>query len=304
MQKSGLLILALVPFVYGGTLMEELAALGSTSVIRDLLNRTGLAQQIDKDYLTIFAPSDDAFAKLPDDVKNTVLSNATILYGVLQFHATHGIFRSQDASDNMMLESTLSGSKIRVNVYNDAQAGSQGPLFITLNGAKVLKANIQATNGYLHLIDTVMMPPLGNFYDIVSGSDVHTVMKSVIDDTNEQTLFQTATGTLFAPVDDAFQAVFAALTAKGMDINNAVARKEFLLYHLLESVVYSAGARPGIYTTKDKGEKLTVTMMANGTVMINQAHVVLGDLSATNGVVHIVDSVLVPEPYATALIMG
>lgn len=304
MQKACFLLLALVPFVYGGTLMEELAAVGSTSVIRDLLNRTGLAQQIDNDYLTLFAPSDDAFAKLPADVTQTVLSNATILLSVLQFHATHGIFRSQDASNNMLLDSTLGGSKIRVNVYNDAQGGTQGALFITLNGAKVLRANIQASNGYLHLIDRVMMPPLGSFYDIVSGSEVHTVLKSVIDDVNAQSLFQTATGTLFAPVDDAFKAVFATLTAKGMDINNVVARKEFLLYHLLESVVYSAGAKPGIYSTMDKGEKLTVSVNTNGTVMINQAHAVLGDLSATNGVVHIVDSVLVPEPYATALIMG
>jgi len=301
MYKAALLLLALVPFVYGGTLNEELAALGSTSVIRQLLNSTGLAQRIDTDYLTLFAPSDEAFAKLPDDVTKTVLNNATILLGVLQFHATHHIFRSQDAYSNMLLDTTLAGSQIRVNVYDDSKGG---PLFITLNGAKVLKANIQASNGYLHMIDSVMFPPLGSFYDLVSQSAIHKTLKAVIDGTNMQSVFQNSEGTLFAPVDAAFEAAFAALSAKGFDTNNTVARKEFLLYHMLENVVYAAGARSGVYTTKDKGEKLTVTVAANGTVQINQANVVLGNLAATNGVVHVVDSVLVPEPYASALILG
>jgi len=292
-------MVALVPFVYGGSLMEELAALPDTKVIRDLLNATGLDAVLDNGYATLFAPNDAAFAALPDEVVKTVMGNASILTGLLSFHATEGIFRSMDASNNMLLKSVLKGSDIRVNVYNDVD----GSLFVTLNGAKVTKANIMATNGYLHIIDHVMFPPRGSFYDMVAASDMHKTLKSLIDGQKLESFFATVTGTLFAPTDAAFQAVIDAVTAKGL-AKNPVAEREILMYHLLEQVVYSAGGHAGTYNTFDQGNQVTVSMSSNGTVMINQANVVIGDLAATNGVLHVIDSVLVPEPWATALIMG
>merc|ERR1712154_366667 len=236
--------------VHGGTLMQELSALPNTKIVRDLLNATGLEVAIDKDYLTLFAPSDDAFAALPDEAAKTVLGNATILTYVLKYHATHGIFRSMDAANNMMIKTLLDGSDIRVNVYN------------------------------------------------------HNTLKAVIDGQNLQDFFKTTTGTLFAPTDAAFKVTNDILVAKGFNTNDTVAVKEFIMYHLLEQVVYSAGGRAGPYTTYDHGATLTVAVPGDGTVMINQAKVVIGDLAASNGVVHVIDSVLVPEPYASALILG
>jgi len=288
---------SLLSMVQCGSLMEELAAQPNTNIIVDLLNQTGLADKIDNDYLTLFAPTDDAFAALPDDMTKTVLGNNSILMGVLQFHATHGIFRSMDATDNMLIKSLLTGSDIRVNVYNDPLK----TLFITLNGAKVVTANLQCTNGYLHVIDRVMFPPLGTFYDLISASDIHKTLKGIIDGLNLQSFVETVTGTLFAPTDAAFESLFTALKDAGMNPEDERARREYLLYHILEDVVYSAGGQPGTYVTRDMGEKLTVSVN-NGTVSINQAAVVLGDLAATNGVVHIIDSVLVPPAWVNALI--
>lgn len=300
MKFLAVVMVALVPLVFGGSLMEELALLNDTTIIRDLLNATGLDAVVDSGYYTLFAPSDAAFAALPDEAAKTILGNATILSAVLTFHATQGIFRSMDAANNMKLKSVLAGSDIRVNVYNDVADGS---LFVTLNGAKVTKANIQATNGYLHVIDRVMLPPMGSMYDLVAASEVHTLLKALIDEQKLEDFFRTVTGTLFAPTDAAFQVLGEALAAKGITVKNSVAEREILMYHLLEQVVYSAGGHAGTYNTFDQGNQVTVSMV-NSTVMINQALVVIGDLSATNGVLHVIDSVLVPEPWATALIVG
>lgn len=300
MKFFAVVVLALVPLAYGGSLMQELAALPDTRIIRDLLNATGLDAVVDAGYFTLFAPSDTAFAKLDNMTASIILGNGTILASVLQLHATQGIFRSMDAANNMLLKSELAGSNIRVNVYNDAD----GSLFVTLNGAKVTKANIMATNGYLHVIDRVMMPARGDFYEMVAASDMHHTLKAIIDEQKLESFFRTVTGTLFAPTDAAFKVAFDALVAKGFDTKNNVAVREFIMYHLLEQVVYAAGGHAGTYNTFDHGNQVTVSMAGNGTVMINQATVIIGDLSSTNGVVHVIDSVLVPEPWATALIMG
>jgi len=297
-MRCFLLLSALVALVAAGSLNDELAKMDDTKIIRQLLNETGLDKTIDAGYFTLFAPTDTAIAALPENVAK-MLSNATILTAVLEFHATTGIFRSMDASNNMLLKSALPGYDIRVNVYNAATG-----LFATLNGARIVRGDVACSNGYLHVIDRVMFPPRGSFYDLVSASPDHTVLKQIIDQESLKPALDAVTGTLFAPTDAAFATIFAALKARGMDVGNSQARREFVMYHLAESVVYSAGAAAGSYASMDKGLPLVVSYGANGTAFVNQARVIMADLAATQGVVHVLDSVLVPEPYASALLLG
>lgn len=302
MTMRTLIILAsLSTAVLGGTLMEEVTNAGATILI-DLLKNVSLDKSLETDYLTIFAPSNEAFANLPDDLAKRVTSNATILASVLEFHATRGIFRAQDAFDNLQIDTTLPGAKIRVNAYNGA---SQGSMFITTNGAKVLKADIQASNGIVHVIDKVMLPPVGNFYDLLTMSTDHTALKSLVDQNGLKQVLESTTGTLFAPNNKAFEDLNNYIQSKnvqGQPVGEAM--KEIIMYHMLRSVVYSAGAMNATYVTADKAEKLTISVAADlSTAKINQANVVIPDIAATNGVIHIIDSVLIPEPYATGLAM-
>lgn len=293
-------VACVISLARGGTLVEEAAKLGATTAL-DLLKQVGLDKTLETDYLTLFLPTNQAFADMSDNLSKTLASNESVLTGVLLFHATSGIFRAQDAVDDMLIESKLPASKIRVNTYDDAN----NAVFITLNGAKVLQADVLASNGIVHLIDRVMLPPLGNFYDLISMSDIHKTLKKLIDDAGFQQLIQTSKGTLFAPTDSAFEALFARVGRDNVDFAG-LAGKESTLYHILPKVLYSSGAMNGTYTTYNMGEKLTVTISADGnSAMIdNMANVIVSDIPATNGVIHVIDKVLVPKAYRPDTIVG
>ncbi|GFR66533.1 transforming growth factor-beta-induced protein ig-h3 [Elysia marginata] len=302
MSRASLLVClaAAVAASHGMTLMEEIANAGATTLV-ELLKNTGLDKEVNSGYLTVFAPTNDAFANLPDNITQRITGNATILGAVLSFHATSAIFRAQDAVPNMLIETLLKDTKIRVNIYDDNAGGA----LVAVNGARVLKADIPASNGLLHVIDRVMFPPAGSFYDLVAMSDLHTELKRIIDSVNYKSVLESHVGTFFAPTDDAFKAFGAMLMSRGVNLDgNDVATKEFIDYHMLDSVLYSIGAKSGMYNTWDHGESLGVVMNANGTAKINQANVILGDIPATNGVMHVLDSVLIPEPYATSIVVG
>jgi uncharacterized surface protein with fasciclin (FAS1) repeats len=98
--------------------------------------------------LTVFAPNDDAFFKIPNEDYKALLENTTNLKKILTFHVVNGKIMSKDLKDGQEL-TTLQGQKLMVKV---------GPEGVTVNGAKVVQADIEASNGVIHVIDTVLMP--------------------------------------------------------------------------------------------------------------------------------------------------
>lgn len=97
---------------------------------------------------TVFAPTDEAFAKIPKDQLAALLANETQLTAVLTYHVVPGKVMSTDLSDNMMVK-TVQGSNLTISLANGS---------VMVNGAKVVQANIACTNGVIHAIDTVLMP--------------------------------------------------------------------------------------------------------------------------------------------------
>ncbi|MHA2392101.1 MAG: fasciclin domain-containing protein [Promethearchaeota archaeon] len=96
---------------------------------------------------TIFAPTDDAFSKVPSETLNALLNEPEKLKGILLYHAVKGKVMSSDLSGTMEVE-TLHGQKIRI----DATKG------VMINDANVIKADIEANNGVIHVIDKVILP--------------------------------------------------------------------------------------------------------------------------------------------------
>ena len=111
----------------------------------------GLANTLSEDGpFTVFAPTDSAFEKLPDEVIISLLKkeNKDKLVSILKFHVIAGIYPSDKLP--LLPLKTLNGQDVNFKVDN-------GDIFI--NGAKVLKANIKASNGIIHVIDGVLTPP-------------------------------------------------------------------------------------------------------------------------------------------------
>lgn len=96
---------------------------------------------------TLFAPSNEAFAKIPADTLQAILQDTIKLTSILTYHVVAGILMAKDVI-TMKEATTLEGSKITVKVKND----------IVINNAKVIKTDMECSNGIIHMIDRVLMP--------------------------------------------------------------------------------------------------------------------------------------------------
>jgi uncharacterized surface protein with fasciclin (FAS1) repeats len=98
---------------------------------------------------TVFAPTDEAFAALPEGTVEALLADPEALAAILTYHVVAGKVMSGDLTDGMMA-ATVNGAEITI--------GTMGG--VTINGANVIAADIEATNGVIHVIDAVIMPPM------------------------------------------------------------------------------------------------------------------------------------------------
>jgi uncharacterized surface protein with fasciclin (FAS1) repeats len=236
---------------------------------------------------TLFAPTDDAFAALPADFVNGLLANPTgQLADILTYHAIGAQVLAGDLTDGQTAP-TLQGEDVTVTI--DANG-------VFINNAQVIITDIVTPNGVVHVLDAVMLPPSfpTTVVDVVVNSDVHTTLEAAViaaelaDDLSAAGPF-----TLFAPTDDAF----AALPAGTVDLllqDPTGDLAKILLYHALGSQVLSSDLSDGQVATTLLGQDIDVTIDANG-VFINDAQVTVTDIVTLNGVVHVIDGVLLPE---------
>ncbi len=242
----------------------------------DILNSPG--------PFTVFAPTDDAFAALPPGALDALLADPNgALANVLLYHAAAGAVMSSDLSDGQMI-TTAQGEDVMVTINMDG---------VFINDAQVTVADIMASNGVVHVIDAVLFPPLPTIADIVIASPDHETLEAavvaagLVDILNSPGPF-----TVFAPTDDAFAALpDGTLDALLADPNGALT--QVLLYHAVPGVALSSDLNDGQMITTAQGEDLMVTINTDG-VFINNAKVIVADIIASNGVVHVIDAVLVP----------
>jgi uncharacterized surface protein with fasciclin (FAS1) repeats len=151
-----------------------------------------------------------------------------------------------------------------------------------------------ADNGVVHVIDAVLLPTdMTTVYDIVVNSDIHNTLEIAINTAGLDAALSGDAGnvTLFAPTDEAFDNLpEGLLNALLADPSGDLT--EVLLYHVIEGFNIAANITAGDVATLF-GEDVTITI-TDGTVMVNDATVIVTDLVGINGVVHVIDVVLVP----------
>ena len=239
---------------------------------------------------TIFAPTDAAFEALPEGTVETLLEDPSgLLTQILLYHAVAGKVMSTDLSDGMKA-TTVQGQEITVTI-------TDGKVFI--NDAQVIVANIEAGNGVVHVIDAVLIPeteePMpATVVDIVVNSEVHNTLEAaVIAAGLAETLSGTGPFTIFAPTDAAFEALPEG-TVETLLQDPSGLLTQILLYHAVAGKVMSTDLSNGMKATTVQGQEITVTI-TDGKVFINDAQVIVADIEAGNGVVHVIDVVLIPE---------
>jgi transforming growth factor-beta-induced protein len=235
---------------------------------------------------TVFAPTDDAFAALPAGLLNDLLADPTgALADVLKYHVVAAKAMSGDLSDGQEI-TTLLGDDVVVTINTDG---------VFINNAKVTIADIEAENGVVHVIDAVLVPMPATVVDIIVNSEVHTTLETaVIAADLVGALSGAGPFTVFAPTDDAFAALPAGLLNDLLaDPTGALA--DVLKYHVVAAKAMSGSLSDGQEITTLLGDDVVVTINTDG-VFINDAKVVVADIEAKNGVVHVIDAVLVPMP--------
>lgn len=250
------------------TLLTAVEAAGLTSTLR-----TG-------GPFTVFAPTDAAFAALPEGTLDALLADQDALTGVLLYHVVEGTVESKDLAGVVSAE-TLNG----VPILFDLDSG------VEVNGARVLSADVSASNGVIHVIDQVLLPPEQDIVQIAVDSGFSTLVSALQAADLVSTLQGEGPFTVFAPTNEAFAKIPSA------DLEALLANKDaltdVLLYHVLDGRVF-AGNLPGVSeATTVQGQKLTIDTM-NG-VRVDGASVTSADVLAVNGVIHVIDTVLIPE---------
>ena len=240
---------------------------------------------------TVFGPNNAAFAKfLEEDDRFGALADIpdSVLKAVLQYHVLAGKKTAADLTDS---ETTVQGEAITI-----AKGDS-----VVLNGDITVKAaDVMASNGVIHVIDNVLLPPslqpLPTIATIASDTEALSTLVAALK--RVPTLLETADNpeadiTVFAPTNDAFTALLDALGAESLDDIPDFALEIVLKYHILASGKL-ADALQAEETTLE-GSTISIDK-SNGVVINGQANVVegLANIEAANGVVHVIDQVLLP----------
>ena len=246
---------------------------------------------------TVFAPVDSAWADVAPDTLAALLAEPLgRLRDVLRGHLVVGALRAADLVDGQALVS-YAGDSLAVTVDSSGA--------VTVGGARVTVADVATTTGVLHFVDGVLFPPAAPA-DSMSGADTATSVVDVIAGRDDLTTLataietaalvgalddSTATFTVFAPADSAFAALPAGALDDLLDDPNELAG--LLRYHVVAGALAAADLTDGMRLATLQGDSLTVTVTSAG-VFVDSAAVTVPDLAADNGVVHVIDGVLMP----------
>jgi uncharacterized surface protein with fasciclin (FAS1) repeats len=178
----------------------------------------------------------------------------------------------------------LNNKTVTINVNDDG---------IFINDIKITVVDLIADNGIVHVIDAVMLAPDSTIIDVVRNSPVHTILENLLDEAEfSDPLEGYGPFTLFAPTNAAIQALPAeVIQALSEDIGLL---EDVLAYHLVPGTALSTDLSNGLTVPTLLGKNVTVTINNDG-VFINDAKVILADIRTDNGVVHVLDAVLLPK---------
>jgi len=293
-----LLLPILISATQAGNIAEELTAAGATTLV-DFVVKAGLAETLSgPGPFTVFAPDNDAFAKLPADLVATLTGDVELLKKVLLFHVASGNVMSKDISNDITVDS-VEGSPLRANVYLKSKYYDG---FVTVNGKRVKKADIVADNGVIHMVTDVIYPfPTGNIAEVVTGDERFSTLLAAVGAAGlADTLATGGPFTVFAPTNDAF----AKVPKDALDglLADKEALTKVLLRHVLPGTLFYKGISWDTHNTAGGAEEdmIATQVFKAGVIKVvssvggkrTGARVVDADIIATNGVIHAIDTVI------------
>ncbi|XP_078078421.1 periostin-like isoform X3 [Mustelus asterias] len=271
-----------IDHVYG-----TLGVVGAISTQR-YAERSNLKKEIEgAGSFTFFAPSDDAWMLLDAEIRDALLSNVNIeLLNALHYHMVNYRLLTKDMKDGMTVQSMYNELGILINHYPNG--------IVTVNCAKILSANQIATNGIVHVIDRVITAVGNTIADVIEGMEELSSLRAAATASGLlETLSKDGHYTVFAPTNEAFDGLSQEMLER--ILSDPVALKAMLNYHILNSVQCSEAIMSGSTYATLEGTHLEIgcdgdSLTVNGQRMVNRK-----DIVTSNGVIHLIDKVLIPD---------
>jgi uncharacterized surface protein with fasciclin (FAS1) repeats len=268
-------------------IVDTAVAAGSFKTLAAALKAADLVDALKgKGPFTVFAPTDEAFAKLPKGTLERLLDpkNKAELQAILTYHVVPA---SVMAADVVKLKSagTLNGQRVDVTL---SDAG------VAIDGAKVIKTDIRCTNGVVHVIDSVILPNSKDLVATAVGAGQFNTLAAALKAAGlVEALQGKGPFTVFAPTDAAFAALPAGTLENLLKPENKDQLTAILKLHVIPARVDSVAAARGASAASLQGQTL-VTKLDGDAVTVNGARVTTADVDASNGVIHVIDRVLLP----------
>ena len=296
------------------TIVDIAVASDDFNTLVSLVTSSGLAGALsDNDtMLTVFAPTDAAFAKVPQATLDALAADADLLRSVLLYHVVSGDIGSDlaiAAAASNGGAASLQGEMIGMKVYD-------GTLFLN-DETKVTTADILASNGKIHVIDSVILPPsitnaaasdssASTSESTATAATGNTIVDLAIADGRFDTLVELVVlagladdlqgagpFTVFAPTDDAF-AKLPAATVAALKADPKGALANILLYHVVSGEVGSDTAATLTSATALSGETINIKVYDGNIYLNDDSKVIVADVLASNGKIHAIDTVILP----------
>jgi uncharacterized surface protein with fasciclin (FAS1) repeats len=259
---------------------------GSFNTLLTALDVAGLTSALQgTGPFTVFAPTDEAFAAIDPEVLTDLLGNNELLTAVLTYHVVPGRFTSSDVA-GLNAAPTLNGKEVALSFDGTN---------VMVDNAMVIAADVEASNGIIHVIDQVLLPEA--IADIVQTARGAEIFKTLLAAVEAAGLTEVLKGegpfTVFAPTDDAFAAIDpAALNALLADQEALTA---VLTYHVVPGAFSAADVLASNSLPTANGADAAISLDGDGNPRIDDAIIIATDIDALNGIIHVIDRVIFPD---------
>lgn len=261
-------------------IVDTAVSAGDFGTLVAAVKAAGLVETLKSDGpLTVFAPTDAAFAKLPAGTVEALLKDPAKLRSILKYHVVAGKVMASDVV-RLKTAKTVLGQKVRIDT-------SKG---VRLNNATVTATDIACRNGVIHVIDIVLLPADDIVDTAKKAGSFKTLLTAIGAADLEDTLRSEGPFTVFAPTDEAFGKLPKGTIEALLKDKKKLA--SILTYHVVPGKVMAADVVKLHEAKTVQGSSVRIS--SSSAVKINDAKVIKTDIETANGVIHIIDTVILP----------
>jgi uncharacterized surface protein with fasciclin (FAS1) repeats len=272
-------------------IVDTAVGAGSFKTLVAAVKAAGLVETLkSKGPFTVFAPTDEAFAKLPKGTVEELLKpeNKEKLVAILTYHVVPGKVAAADVV-KLTSAKTVQGQEVAIKVADGK---------VSVDSAKVVKTDISCSNGIIHVIDSVILPKdeSPKAADIVDTAVGAGSFKTLVAAVKAAGLVDTLKGegpfTVFAPTDEAFAKLPAGTVEDLLKPENKEKLVAILTYHVVPGKLPAAKVveAKSLKTVNGKEAPISLTDGAK----IGDAKIVKTDIECANGIIHVIDTVILP----------